>query len=285
MKRIAYINANNERYNITLPNYPLKNWDGFEKAPVVHQMTKAPYQDGETLIDTVFESRQLNLEWTILADNEFQLEERRRIVTRIFNPKLGPGKIEWIQADGSTTFLIDCVPQDIIMPAGKARGITFQEVLLPFIAPKPFWYTPIQAEEYLVGFDGGLSFPFSFPINFGTVGTTINIINSGNVDTPIQIYFSGEVEDPIIKNETTGKELSIVKTINDGDILIINTKFGARSVQILSEGNYINAFEYVDPGSLFWKLIPGENIVTYTATSEGVNAKCKILYYNHYSGV
>ena len=117
------------------------------------------------------------------------------------------------------------------------------------------------------------------------MGTQITINNAGNVDTPILITFSGEITDPVITNNTTGESLTIVKTINDGDTLIINTAFGSKSVQILSGGVYSNAFEYVDPSSKFWQLVPGENDISYSATSEGANAKGQLQYYQRYSGV
>ena len=75
----------------------------------------------------------------------------------------------------------------------------------------------------MVGFSGGFSFPFSFPVSFGQVGTQLTISNSGNIETPVLIYFYGEVVNPKVQNLTTDKEISIIQTVPDGDILIINT--------------------------------------------------------------
>jgi len=281
---IKFINSNGETFNFSIPNYALQQWEGFESVKVSHKTTKAPYQDGETLIDSVFESKQLSLQFEIQAETRALLQLRRRIVSRYFNPKLGLGKLVYTDDNGNV-FHLDCIVEDIIMPGGDAKGPTWQQVLITFIAPNPFWYDPNILTSYLVGFAGGLSFPFSFPLNFGTVGTQITINNSGNVDTPILITFSGEITDPVITNNTTGESITIIKTINDGDTLIINTAFGSKSVQISSGGVYSNAFEYVDPSSKFWQLVPGENDISYSATSEGANAKGQLQYYQRYSGV
>ncbi|MEI6059036.1 MAG: phage tail family protein, partial [archaeon] len=157
--------------------------------------------------------------------------------------------------------------------------------VIQLIAPNPFWYDPTILTSSMVGFTGGFSLPFSFPINFGTVGTNISIDNTGDVSTPILLTFTGEIVDPVITNNTTGESIIIVKQTNDGDTLVINTAFGAKSVQILSGGVYSNAFEYVDPDSVFWQLQPGINSVSYTATSEGPNASAQIQYYKRFSGV
>ena len=281
---ISFENANSEIFNIQ-GNYILTpNWSGFGDMPVITQLSKAPYQDGETFIDTLYDKRILTVEFAITGSTRQQVFNRRLLVNRYFNPKLGLGKLIWQQEDG-TIYHIDCIVSDLKFPDGEGQSQSHQMVIIQFIAPNPFWYDPNILTSYLVGFAGGLSFPFSFPINFGTVGTQITINNAGNVDTPILITFSGEITDPVITNNTTGESLTIVKTINDGDTLIINTAFGSKSVRILSGGVYSNAFEYVDPDSKFWQLVPGENDISYSATSEGANAKGQLQYYQRYSGV
>ena len=281
---VYFTNANGNTFYIQ-DNYILSpDWAGFGEVDVEHKMTKAPYQDGKTFIDTIFDERELIVPFLIKADNRQEVFDRRLIVSNHFNPKLGIGTLTWEQEDG-TRYCIDCIPYAPIFPGGKAQNRWYQEVIIMFVAPNPFWYNPTQGESIMVGFTGGFSLPFSLPIGFGTVGSQIDIVNLGSVETPVMIYFYGEVVNPTIQNLTTEEEISIIKTIDDGDILIINTAFGEKAAMILSGGEYINAFEYVDPASTFWKLDPGTNTVKYTVTSEGANAQCRLYYYNRYSGV
>jgi hypothetical protein len=259
-------------------------WDGFGELPVEHQRTKAPYQDGETYIDTVVNTRVPTIEFTILGDDQQEVFNRRRIVARHFNPKLGPGTLKWSQDDGSEYWL-DCVPDSPIFPSGDGRGRTFQAAILQFHAFNPFWYDPSEVQRTMVRFEGGWSFPLSFPISFGQIGTQVTVENEGDVDSPALIYLYGEVVNPVIKNLTTGEEIEIVGTVEDGEILIINTAFGEKGALILSDGEYVNVFQYVDPESKFWQLEPGENTLSYTVTSEGENAKCIVMFYHRYSGV
>ncbi len=281
---LSFTNANGETFNIQ-GNYLLQpTWD-MGNAPVKHQSSKAPYQDGETYIDTIFDSGNPVLEFVITGSNRQEVLDRRLTVLRYFNPKLGVGTLKWVQDDGITTYWLDCIPLQPIFPSGRGRSATHQMTIIQFFAPNPFWYNPAQVQQIMVGFSGGFSFPFSFPFNLGTVGSQINVINSGNIETPVMIYFYGEVVNPTIKNITTGEDLIITKTVNNGDILIINTAFGEKAAMILSGGVYTNAFEYVNPNSIFWKLKPGGNIIKYTVTSEGANAQARLYYYHRYSGV
>ena len=281
---ITFVNANDESFSIQ-DNYILsKNWSGFSEIPIDHQLSKAPYQDGKTYIDTLFDPRILTVEFLIKGDNRQEVFDRRLTVTKQFNPKLGVGKIIWEQEDG-TTYHLDCIPYTPIFPDGQAQNKWYQVVIVQFLAPDPFWYDPTQIQQIMVGFSGGFSLPFSFPINFGTVGTQIDVSNSGNVSTPVIIYLYGEVVDPVITNTTTGEAITISQTVSDGDILIINTAFGEKSSLLLSGGVYTNAFEYIDPDSTFWKLEPGSNTISYSVTSEGANAACRVYYFHRYSGV
>jgi hypothetical protein len=158
-------------------------------------------------------------------------------------------------------------------------------VVIQLIAPNPFWYDPIEVQEVMIGFSGGWSYSWSYPVSYGQIGTQLMVNNIGSIETPVRIYLYGRLENPTIKNLTTDQEISITKTIEDGEILIINTAFGEKSAMILSGGEYINAFEYVHPDSEFWSLVPGENQLIYTVSSEGENAECRILYNHRFVGV
>lgn len=283
---LNYVNGSGESFQLLLTgNYLLTGWWGFGELPVEHKTTQAPYQDGETLIDSVFKKRDLGFSMEIKGLNRQEIFNRRLIVTRHFNVKHGIGYLQWTQEDGTTIYRIDCIPSEINFADGKGQGTTWQDVNIEFYAPNPFWYDPTSVLSTLVGFSGGLKFPFTFPVSFGTVTSQITVLNNGSVDTPVVLSFIGEVTDPVLENITTDKKITIVKNIPSGSTLIISTTFGNKLVQIFNGTTYVNAFEYVDPDSEFWVLEPGNNIVKYSATFEGAGSKCTLLYYNRFSGV
>lgn len=279
---ISFINANGETFEIT-GNYMLKTWWGFGDLPSDIKTSKAPYQDGETHVDTIVEAKPFGFDFTIFGNDRQEVFDRRLNVIKHFNTKLGPGTLVWEQEDG-TTYHIDCLAK-ATFPSGEAQSRNHQIAIVELYAPNPYWYNPVQWEQIMIGFSGGFSFPFSFPFNLGIVGSQVEINNLGNIETPVMIYFYGEVVNPTVQNLTTEEEISVIKTIEDGEILIINTAFGQKGAVILSGGEYVNAFEYVDPESVFWKLEPGINNLKYTVSSEGANAQCRLYYYHRFSGV
>ncbi len=279
---ITFINASGEEFVIEPPGYLLLNFEGFELPGVDIQMSKAPYQDGKTFIDDIFEERYPVIEFAIFGENQQEIFDRRLLINQRFNPRLGIGILRFTQVNGST-YDLEVITKSINFT--KSTSSSHNIAVIQMVAPNPFWYDSTQWERIMVGFSGGFSFPFSLPFNLGTVGSQIEINNLGNVETPVMIYFYGEVVDPVIQNLTTEEDISIVKTIADGEILIINTAFGEKGAMILSGGEYVNAFEYVDPDSVFWKLQPGNNVLKYAVSSEGENAECRLYYYHRYSGV
>lgn len=279
---ISFINANGETFPVN-GNYKLKTWWGFGDLPTDIKTSKAPYQDGETFIDTVVEAKPFGFDFTIIGLNRQEIFDRRLIVTRQFNTKLGLGTLIWEQEDG-TKYHIDCIAKPIF-PSGEAQSRTHQIVIIDLVALNPFWYDPIQWEQVLIGFSGGWSYPWSYPRSYGQVGCQVEVNNLGNIETPVMIYFYGEVVNPVMQNLTTEEDISVIQTIVDGEILIVNTGWGQKGAMILSGGEYVNAFEYVHPESVYWKLAPGPNTIKYTAASEGANANCRLYYYHRFSGV
>lgn len=281
-----YVNGNGETFQLSnTGDYFILSWWGFGDLPVEHKTSKAPYQDGETLIDTYYGKRDFGISFTIVGNSRQQIFDRRLTVSKHFNAKLGIGYFEWTQSNGSTIYRIDCIPSKVTFADGNGQGASWQDVIIEFMAPNPFWYNPTVINSILVGFSGGLSFPFSFPISFGTVTSQITVNNSGDVDTPVVLSFVGEIEDPVLENVTTGESMTISKNIPSGSTLIITTQFGNKTVQIFDGVSYTNAFEYVDPSSVFWQLIPGNNIIKYSVSYEGSGSYCSLQYYNRFSGV
>lgn len=279
---ITFTNADDEEFTISPPNYLLLGFEGFGQGLVDIQMSKAPYQDGKTYVDNLFPERIITLEIAIYGDSQQEVFDRRLNVNQKFNSRLGIGTLTFQQVEGST-YCVDVITKSITF--GRSTSKHYNVAIIELVAPNPFWYDPTQWESIMVGFSGGFSFPFSFPVSFGTVGTQIDMFNLGSVETPVTIYLYGEVVNPVITNLTTDEAITVTRTVDDGDILIINTAFGEKAAMVLTGGEYVNAFEYVDPDSIFWKLQPGSNTLGYTVASEGENAQCIIYYYHRFSGV
>ena len=146
------------------------------------------------------------------------------------------------------------------------------------------------------------SFPFSFgagglvegtitdsAIEFGRLDNNpnVNIFNEG-IDTGliIEMHISGgQVVNPALYNVYTREGFRFNLTLNDGDIVTVNTNRGQKSVTLLRDGIKQNILNHIAAGSVWLQLHEGDNIFTVSA-DEG--AESMFTYWKHrtrYEGV
>lgn len=130
---------------------------------------------------------------------------------------------ETLLAFGKPTLRI--LPNDLAYGAG---------VLVPFtigwVCSDPRRYDVLQ-QNLTVGAPApgtGLVFPLTFPLSFGTVGSsgTGTATNTGSAPTHPVLVITGPVVRPLIVNSTTGAALEFDITLVAGEQLVIDTSAG-----------------------------------------------------------
>lgn len=288
MRKLIYTNSRGQSIELTNAEpYILQKFDagGFKNKV---QTQKAPFQDGETYIDSLAEKRDPYLEFMILADSENILNQRKQYVNSIFNPKLGKGKLRYEYDSGSKE--IETVIEILSFPIGeKNKGRHFQKVVVNFMAPLPFWLDTFVESEEMADWLGGFSFGLQLPTMFAGRSSRQNkvIHNAGDVETPIVFEFMGVATNPKIINIDTGEYIKVNRTIGNDEKLIITTEFGNKKVILknLITGEEANAFGWIDLGSTFFQLSSGDNQLSYDADAGKENAKVWIRWRNRYVGV
>jgi hypothetical protein len=74
-----------------------------------------------------------------------------------------------------------------------------------------------------------------------------------------------DISNPVIYNAVTGEYFKLNLTLNNGDIIVINTNQGKKSIKKIVNGVVSNAINYLETGSTWFQLDVGQNIFTYTA--------------------
>jgi hypothetical protein len=247
---------------------------------------KAPYSDGEGYYGTTLAVREMIIPYVLFADTRAALFTAIRTVKNAFQPKDGLG-LMLITLDGGVQRAIWCKPSgEVKTPAGASRGTWYQEVYVNLRAYYPFFIDPIVNVLTVASFTGGLSFPFSTPINFGTASSSITVTNDGDSPTPVVITFTGEITNPRIDNLTTAEYIKAVMALPAGEYLRINTGQGQHTVEYIHGTTNERGNKYLESGSKFFWLEPGDNILSFSSSSSiGAAAMCEILYYNQFLGV
>lgn len=261
---------------------------GLAGVPFETDMISSPGQIGSLVASMAIEPREFSFRCVVLGNGRKELESKRQRLVRALNPLGGNNCVFiWNRADGSRC-LLNCIP-DSGTPefrAGTAPNAKEWSCYVDMIAPDPCWYLDTESTYPLRGFTGGWSLPLKLPINFGGVGTTVSINNIGDTPTPCTIELRGKLVDPVITNASTGDEIVVRRTIEDGETLLINTGFGKKSVTHIDvDGVARNAMHYVTIGSRFFLLEPGNVKLRYTASEEGKNAIGYVRYTPRWLGL
>lgn len=269
------------------PTYiPQADREGFDTIPANLYEARAPYQDGATPLGGSFEPRDLFLPLVLVATSPEEMAAIRRATTRHFAPNRGIGILRWVQDDG-TSWIMRCEPVEGVAfgPRDEYDGYRVRAEI-SLVAKDPFWYDP-DLESTTVGmFDGGAEFPLEFPFELGMATGVATIHNDGDVATPCTITITGPAVNPAIYNETTGDLFETTMVLNAGEQLIVASTFGAKTATLFtpSTGHAVTAFGAIVPDSNWIDLVPGENTIGFTQSTEAEHATMTIAWYNRYLG-
>lgn len=276
---IVITNKNGE--SITLGNlapYFLETVDGIGEVPVAIENQKAPKQDGSTYLGNVLDNRAISIEGTIITKGDPNaVLAARRLMQQVLNPKLGEVVIKY--KDKKIKGLVETTP---VFPGESGRkGLYYQKFLVYLVCHKPFWldtYFESREMSYLMG---GIQFQLKLPTAFSYRGFHRRALNKGDVATPVEIEFKGPAVNPTVTNLSTDEFITVNRELAEEDVLTIGTAFGEKYVHINGE----NAFHYIDLGSVFWGLVPGENMLSYTSNHDSIKTKVLVTWRNRYVGL
>lgn len=248
------------------------------------QLQQAPFQDGATFIESVLEPRPISFTVTITGNGDTDISEKRSQLARVFNPKIGPGLLEYKYGNverkiyGSS----EHVP---FFPTGEDnRTSSHQIALIDLICPDPYWKSLRITEE--PAFEGLFQFPFEGEFQMGIQRDERIIINDGDAPAPIHVIFYGPAQTPTIANITTGEFIKINRALSENEKLIVDTSDENKSVYFENENDErINVFHWIDLDSTFFKLQVGENEISCLCATSNLSRDFEIYYHKLYTAV
>lgn len=280
-EKVTFINARGQEVVLTnrLP-YLLESVEGKGDVQANIQTITAPYQDGNTHLDTILEPRELILTLAIIEQSRDELSASRRQLSSVFNPKLGVGKL--VYENGSLIREIDVSVDGVpIFPTGDGCGKWWQRSTINLIAHDPYWKSQYYIEKPMAAFVPMFSFPLKSPFQVGMEGHTRSFENTGDAAAPINIKINGPTKNPTLTNVTTNESIRVKCELSADDTLEINTANNNKYIRL----NGVNAFHLIDLSSTFWKLNIGENEVQFTADEGKETATLEVRWQERFVGI
>jgi hypothetical protein len=270
-------------------DYYITSLEGLDSPALNIFSQKAPFQDGATYIDGLWDVRDITVEGGIAKPQDLgQIQTSRRNMLSMLNPKLGQGTL-YYQNDNTTYKTIALVyPSGNIFP-NKNADTAIQTYSVVFECMDPYWYDVSQTSVFMQDTVANTTFPIIFNptiILSYYYGTTKSVNNTGDYTTPIYIKLYGPCTNPKILNVTTGEYIKITKTMVAGDLLEIDTSFGNKTVYFtpIATGIKVSAMNLLNLGSTFWQLAIGNNSVQLSDDASSTTDVCTVCFSNRYIG-
>lgn len=166
------------------------------------------------------------------------------------------------------------------------RKNNHDKATISFYCQDPYWLDEEGQDIDIKSVKGGLQFPLSLANTFSKVSFYKEIENHGDVESPVEIEYIGPATNPKITNETTGEYIQVNMEIGEKEKLVINTREGKETVNLITPNETLDMYNKIDLNSTFFKLIVGKNLIKYSSDIEGAKDKVTIKdYTNKYIGV
>ena len=157
---------------------------------------------------------------------------------------------------------------------------------ISFYCQDPYWLDEKGQDIDIKSVSGGLEFPLKLATIFSNVSFYKEIENFGDVEAPVQIEYIGPAKNPKITNKTTGEYIQVNMEIGEKEKLIIDTREGKETVNLITPNETKDVYNEIDLTSTFFKLIVGKNLIEYSSDIEGAKDKVTIKdYTNKYVGI
>ena len=282
MFKLAIENTKGNRLRLTQnPNYTLVSVDGLAPAKANINTAVNANSDGSTFKSSRLENRNI----VIMLAVEGAVEINRIELYKFIKVKDG---VTVYVTNGTRDVYIKGYVEDMQIGIFEQK----QMVQISIICPNPYFANLDDTSDSFSSIQGLFEFPFSIGeegIPFSEIVTDeeIDILNLGDVATGMVIEFRavGPVVSPAMYNTDTGAFMKLDVTMDDGDVIQVNTNKGEKGVLEISGGAVSNILNKLDPASSWLTLETGDNVMMFTATAGAENLQC-IIYHDYlYEGM
>ena len=260
---------------------------------------KIPFQIGETFAGISIGVREPSIIGYIIANDvqpmgktweQYYKEQEQEIEQK----KLQLDKLISVNQNiriNANGFYLDCRPTK--PPKYSNSIVENNEVLckfsLEFICLNPLFYSDTKCIE-LASVNSAFVFPFSMTQDKGVIFGNIEqkqvqlINNEGDVNCGLKVKIralGGAIRNPKIYNVTTGQFIQFEDvTLNDGDILYVNTVLGEENSYIhrVETGEDESIIGNTTTGSEYFQIIQGSSFYAYSLEESSPTVEATIEY-------
>lgn len=255
-----------------------------------HHTYKYVNQTGMFVMGTTLETRDVVLEGWVIAENEDDMNYRKRFLNRFVSPRqlmridykgyyltfIPSTSVHYATSENENNdrfakFEISGVAFDPIFKSSEGKRIFAANTV-------PLFHFPLIIKDVEDEEPHGIVFGVRKP------SVAFDVNNYGDIEVGMKITLTakGTLENPKVTNVDTLEYFKINKTLSAGEQVVINTSIGEKSVYGFNGGVKSNYFTYKDTGSTWLQLALGKNTFVYSADSGIDNLEVEINFNYNY---
>ena len=252
-------------FNSIGANYNITNAQGLSPAKATINTNTAALIDGATFNSAKVNMRSINLAFTI----EYPVEANRLNVYKVLRAK-----------DPITLYyksnLLDVYIKGYVESIDIGHFDVKQKATVAILCPFPYFSSAQAVINELTSIINMFHFPFYNPVGaneivFGEIDTQAKaeVVNNGGIETGLifELYALDTIVNPKIFNYMTSEFIGLNFTMQTGDLIVINTMQGQKSITLIRDAVETNIFNSLQKGSTWLQLASNGSVFVYEVES------------------
>ncbi len=268
--------------------YNITNAQGLSPSKNTINTNTAALIDGGTFNSAKVNMRSINIAFTI----EYPVEANRLNVYRVLRAK-EPITLYY------KSNLLDVFIEGYVETLDIGHFDMKQKATVSILCPFPYWKNAQQVVNELSTITNMFHFPFPYgtPVGsdvakvvFGAIDTEAKAVvaNNGGIETGLtfELYAKAPVSNPKIFDYITQDYIGLNFSMETGDLIIINTMIGQKSVTLIRNAVETNIFNSLQRGSTWLQLAAGGSVFVYQVDTGSLQSlEVEIKHFDLYEGV
>lgn len=268
--------------------------------PMEYVTQRGPFQHGESVIDVWLRPRPIQLILRYVGGSRVDYWNHRAELLNMLRPNrstnlyLSQHRLRKHLANGYDREILvvpDATPTFPAPDQGTWDAFGFTDVLR-FVANDPLWYDPNERSATFETVTDYVSvdFPPGYTLHSGDYLKVANAEVRGTwLSYPI-ITFTGPLNDPTIYNSSTGQIISSTLHIANGDQLILDLRYGYKTVKnqdgdsnigtITTDSNLVDFHMAPSP-----EVADGMNVLYVTGTGQSGATNVSVTWFDKFIGI
>ena len=252
-------------FNSIGANYNITNAQGLSPAKATINTNTAALIDGATFNSAKVNMRSINLAFTI----EYPVEANRLNVYKVLRAK-EPVTLYY------KSNLLDVYIKGYVESIDIGHFDVKQKATVAILCPFPYFSSAQAVINELTSIINMFHFPFYNPVGaneivFGKIDTEAKaeVANNGGIETGLifELYAMDTIVNPKIFNYMTSEYIGLNFTMQAGDLIIINTMQGQKSITLIRDAVETNIFNSLQKNSTWLQLASNGSVFVYEVES------------------